>query len=61
MSESNSLEVGEILRTDLTVSKAEKVRDFYCDVVGWKSMPSPSFISVEQLKAWGNRGRRVKL
>ena len=32
-------EVGSIVWTDLTVPKAEEVRDFYRQVVGWKSDP----------------------
>mgnify|MGYP005706623399 CR=1 FL=1 len=31
--------IGAIEWCDLTVNDAEKVRDFYCDVVGWKSEP----------------------
>ena len=30
-------QVGAIEWHDLTVNNAEKVRDFYCDVVGWES------------------------
>ncbi len=30
---------GSILWHDLTVPNAEKIRAFYCDVVGWKSEP----------------------
>jgi len=37
MSESRSLEIGEITWTDLTVENAEKIRDFYREVIGWNS------------------------
>ena len=32
-------EVGSIAWTDLTVDNAEKIRDFYTEVVGWSSSP----------------------
>jgi predicted enzyme related to lactoylglutathione lyase len=31
--------IGQITWRDLTVPDAELVRDFYCDVVGWKAEP----------------------
>lgn len=39
MSESGRPEVGSIAWTDLTVADAERVRDFYSAVVGWKPAP----------------------
>ena len=39
MSEPNNPEVGTITWTDLTVENAEEIRDFYSEVVGWKSIP----------------------
>jgi predicted enzyme related to lactoylglutathione lyase len=39
MSEDNAPGVGTIGWRDLTVDDAEKVRDFYLDVVGWTSAP----------------------
>lgn len=35
-SDNASVKIGAIEWRDLTVPNAEKVRDFYCDVVGWK-------------------------
>jgi predicted enzyme related to lactoylglutathione lyase len=35
----NKPEVGTIGWTDLTITKAEAVRDFYSKVVGWKPQP----------------------
>lgn len=32
-------EIGSIIWVDLTVEQAEKVRDFYAEVVGWESDP----------------------
>jgi predicted enzyme related to lactoylglutathione lyase len=32
-------EAGAIVWTDLTVGNAERIRDFYADVVGWKPVP----------------------
>ena len=37
MTESETMEVGSIAWTDLTVGAAKSVRDFYQAVVGWKS------------------------
>ena len=37
MSEKNVPDVGKVAWVDLTVGEAEKVRDFYGEVVGWKS------------------------
>lgn len=39
MSDTKTPEVGTISWTDLTVANAEKVRDFYSAVVGWKFAP----------------------
>ncbi len=39
MSNSAKSEVGTITWTDLTVANAEAMRDFYSNVVGWKSSP----------------------
>ena len=39
MSEKTKPETGAITWFDLTVERAEQVRDFYSDVVGWKSEP----------------------
>ena len=39
MGDESKLDVGAIGWTDLTVSNAEEVRDFYSAVVGWKSSP----------------------
>ena len=39
MSEAMKQEVGSINWTDLTVPEAEKVKDFYSAVVGWKFAP----------------------
>ena len=36
MSEKNFPDVGKVAWVDLTVGDAEKVRDFYGEVVGWK-------------------------
>jgi predicted enzyme related to lactoylglutathione lyase len=33
--------VGSVGWIDLTVDDAEDVKDFYCDVVGWKDVPVP--------------------
>jgi predicted enzyme related to lactoylglutathione lyase len=35
----SEVKIGAIEWCDLTVKDAEKVRDFYCDVVGWDSSP----------------------
>jgi predicted enzyme related to lactoylglutathione lyase len=39
MSDSETPEVGAIAWRDLTVDDAEKVREFYGEVVGWKAEP----------------------
>ena len=39
MGKSEKPEVGTITWTDLTVDNAEEVKNFYCEVVGWKSTP----------------------
>lgn len=39
MSDADKPEVGSIGWLDLTVDAAEKVRDFYQEVVGWRSEP----------------------
>lgn len=39
MADSKEPAVGSITWRDLTVKDAEKVRDFYSKVVGWKSFP----------------------
>jgi len=39
MSNSSKPEIGSITWFDLTVPDAEKVKDFYSKVVGWKSAP----------------------
>ena len=39
MSDSQKPEVGTIAWTDLTVPDAERIRDFYADVTGWKPEP----------------------
>ena len=39
MSEDRAPEIGRITWTDLTVDDAERVRDFYTAVVGWKVEP----------------------
>lgn len=31
--------IGQILWRDLTVKNAEKIKNFYCEVVGWKAEP----------------------
>lgn len=36
MSQSQTPQVGSIVWTDLTVSDAERIRDFYATVVGWE-------------------------
>ena len=37
MSDEQKQEIGTIVWTDLTVSDAESVRDFYSEVVGWQA------------------------
>ncbi len=37
--EEEQLESGSIIWTDLTVGNAEKVKDFYSSVIGWKPEP----------------------
>ena len=37
MTETKKLEIGKISWMDLTVDDAEGIRDFYCEVVGWKA------------------------
>ena len=37
--EEEKLETGSIIWTDLTIGNAEKVKDFYSGVIGWKSEP----------------------
>ncbi len=37
MTEESKSNIGAVEWTDLTVVDAEFVKDFYCDVVGWKS------------------------
>ncbi len=39
MSERKRPKIGQICRQDLTVENAEKVRQFYSKVAGWKSEP----------------------
>lgn len=39
MAEEPSAQVGTVLWRDLTVADAERVRDFYQQVVGWESSP----------------------
>ncbi|HKB86915.1 MAG TPA: VOC family protein [Ignavibacteriaceae bacterium] len=39
MKEEDNLETGSIIWTDLTVGNAEKVKDFYSGVIGWKPEP----------------------
>lgn len=39
MSDADNLEVGSISWTDLTVANAREVKNFYGEVVGWKSAP----------------------
>ncbi len=39
MSEPKKQDIGTIAWTDLTVPDAKAVRDFYMDVIGWKSAP----------------------
>ena len=39
MSDSKKPRVGEFAWTDLTVENAEQLRDFYSQVVGWKTSP----------------------
>jgi len=39
MSNKNMHRIGAICWQDLTVRHAEKVRKFYCEVVGWQSQP----------------------
>lgn len=39
MSEQKKPEIGSIAWTDLTIANAEGVRDFYSEVIGWKSSP----------------------
>jgi hypothetical protein len=39
MADDNSKEIGSIIWTDLTTQDAERTRDFYEEVVGWKSAP----------------------
>lgn len=39
MSDTKNPEVGAIVWTDLTVDNAKDVRNFYGEVVGWKSAP----------------------
>jgi len=41
MSEQQKPEVGSLSWFDLTVPNAEEVRDFYSNVIGWKSEPVP--------------------
>ena len=38
--ESATPKIGAIEWCDLTVTNAEKVKDFYCGVVGWESSPA---------------------
>ena len=39
MTQDNAPKVGSIVWTDLTVSNAEQIRDFYTAVVGWQPEP----------------------
>ena len=39
MKDEEKLETGSIIWTDLTVPNAEKVKNFYGSVIGWKSEP----------------------
>lgn len=39
MSETAKPEIGAIGWTDLTVDNADEIRDFYCEITGWR--PSP--------------------
>jgi len=39
MSNSDQPEAGTIVWTDLTVENAGEIRDFYCQVVGWRPEP----------------------
>jgi predicted enzyme related to lactoylglutathione lyase len=39
MAQTEKQAVGAILWRDLTVPDAESIRQFYCEVVGWKSAP----------------------
>jgi predicted enzyme related to lactoylglutathione lyase len=39
MKEEDKLETGSIIWTDLTVPNADKVKNFYGNVIGWKSDP----------------------
>jgi predicted enzyme related to lactoylglutathione lyase len=39
MSDAGDREVGIIGWTDLTVGDAEKIKDFYAEVVGWRAAP----------------------
>jgi len=39
MSETKRSAIGSIGWTDLTIDNAKEVRDFYCQVVGWKFEP----------------------
>ena len=34
-------DVGAIVWTDLTVDNASQLKDFYCELVGWKTEPVP--------------------
>jgi len=39
MADENSKEIGSIVWTDLTTKDAQRTRDFYEEVVGWKAAP----------------------
>jgi predicted enzyme related to lactoylglutathione lyase len=39
MKEEEKLETGVMIWADLTVPEANKVKEFYCKVIGWKSEP----------------------
>ena len=39
MGTDDTAQTGRVARTDLTVPDAERLRDFYVDVVGWQAAP----------------------
>lgn len=39
MSENEQPKIGSIVWHDLTVPDASKIKDFYCDVIGWEATP----------------------
>lgn len=58
MSDSPKPEIGSITWTDLTISNAEEVRNFYSEVVGWKHSPVDmgGYCDFNMLTPFGDNG-----